>query len=484
MAKQNIQELSITVSKDENMSEWYTQLVQKAELISYSAAAGLHIYRPDAFQIWELIQSFFDERIKSIGVKNCYFPMLIPESLLIKEANHVDGFAPEVVWATQGGETKFKQKLAIRPTSETIMYDTYKDWIKSYRDLPLRLNQWNSVMRWEKLSTPFIRPREFLWQEGHTVFETKKEAMSEVLEILEFYRQIYEDLLAVPVNTGRKSIGEKFAGADYSSTCETFLSDGKAIQGCTSHQLGQNFAKAFGIEFLDKNQKKQFPWQNSWGFSVRGIGVMIMTHGDDKGLILPPRVANNKLVIIPLLFKGKEELVLKELDKLNKELDSFNPIVDDRKEYSPGFKYNEWELKGIPLRLELGPRDVENKKCIVVRRDTGEKIEFKLDKTLKKNIENLLEQIHKDMFDKAKKSIDENTVDIKNFKEFEKAIENKKRCLVAWAESEKSEDEIKEKTGAKSSCIPFEFKDKSLKGINCFYSGKPATCWAYFCKSH
>ncbi len=486
MAKENKQELSISVSKEENISEWYTQVIQKAELADYTKVSGCIVYRPRSYEIWEKIKEFLDDKIKKSGVKNCYFPVLIPESLLTKEKNHVEGFAPEVAWVDYGGNTKLGERLAVRPTSETIMYDSYSRWINSYRDLPLRLNQWNNVVRWEfKHATPFLRGREFLWQEGHTVFETREEAVAEVIEMVEYYGLVYEEVLAIPATLGYKSVGEKFAGADFSTTVEPFSSvDGKAVQGGTSHHLGQRFAKAFEISFLDRNQKKQFPYQNSWGLSTRTIGAMILIHGDDKGIVIPPRAATEKLVIVPLFFKGKEELVLKELDKLKKELEDLNPIIDDRKEYSPGFKYNEWELKGVPLRLELGPRDVENKKCIVVRRDTSEKIELSLDKNLKKEIIKILEKMHFEMYIKAKKSADEATIEVFNFKDFEKAIENKKRCLAPWAESEKSENEIKEKTGAKSSCLPFEFKDKSLKEVKCFYSGKPATCWAYFCKSH
>lgn len=483
MAKE--QQLSITAKKEEDMSEWYTQVIQKAQLADYSKVSGCIVYRPRSYEIWEAIRDFLDEKIKKSGVKNCYFPLFIPESLLTKEKDHVEGFAPEVAWVDYGGDTKLGERLAVRPTSETIMYDTYSKWIRSYRDLPLRLNQWNNVVRWEfKHATPFLRGREFLWQEGHTVFATKEEADAEVLEILNYYAQIYEDLLAVPVNKGRKSIGEKFAGADYTTTVETFLVDGKSIQGGTSHCLGQNFAKSFGIEFLDKNQKKQLPYQNSWGFSTRSIGAMIMVHSDNNGLIIPPRVAVEKAVIVPLLFKGKEEIVLEKAMEIKNELGiEINAILDDRKEYSPGFKYNEWEMKGVPLRIEIGPRDIENGVVMIVRRDTSQKIEVKIEE-IKEKVNEMLEDMHKNLFNKAKKHINENTVEVKSFEEFEKAISDKKRCLVPWAESIESEDEIKEKTGAKSSCIPFEYENRSLEGVKCFYSGKPATCWAFFCKSH
>ncbi|MFW5704217.1 MAG: proline--tRNA ligase [Nanoarchaeota archaeon] len=482
MAKQQL--LAITAKKEENMSEWYTQVIQKADLIEYTDVSGCMIFKPNSFQIWEKIQEELDKKIKSLGVKNAYFPLFIPEKLLLREADHVEGFAPEVAWVTHSGETQLKEKLAVRPTSETIMYDAYKKWIQSYRDLPLKLNQWCNVVRWEfKHSTPFIRNREFLWQEGHTVHETKQEADKEVLQVLDFYAQIYEDLLAIPVNKGRKSVGEKFAGADYTTTIETFLVDGKAIQGATSHHLGQNFAKAFDITYLDKNQKKQFPFQNSWGLTTRTIGAMIMIHSDNKGLILPPKVATNKVVLIPLLFKGKEEIVLKKSQEIAKKLESFNPILDDDTKDSPGFKFNKWEMQGIPVRIELGPRDLEAGVATISIRDHDEKKQVKIEK-LKETIDKELIAMHKRLYEKAEKQMQYQTIEVDNFKDFEKAIKAKKRCLVPWHEDIAIEDEIKEKTGAKSSCLPFKFEKKSLKGKKCFYSGKPATCWAYFCKSY
>lgn len=485
MAKKNKQELAITVKKEENISEWYTQVIQKADLMDYSKVSGCIVYKPRSYEIWEQIQKFFDMKIKKSGVKNCYFPLFIPESLLTKEEDHVEGFAAEVAWVTHGGDTKLGERLAVRPTSETIMYDSYSKWIQSYRDLPLRLNQWNSVVRWEfKHPTPFMRGREFLWQEGHTVYETKEEAVDEVYEILEYYRAVYEDLLAIPVVLGRKSEAEKFAGGDMSLTAEPFsTTDGKAIQACTSHHLGQNFAKAFNIEYLDKNQKKQLVWQNSWGLSTRAIGAMIFIHGDDKGIIIPPRAAVEKAVIIPLLFKGKEDAVLKKANEIKESLGDLNVIIDDRREHSPGFKFNDWELKGIPLRIEIGPRDIEADQVIITRRDTSEKQEVKI-KDVKKTIEKLLETIHKDMFNKVKKEMDLAIVEVDNFKDFEKVIVDKKRALVPWAESIESEEEIKEKTGAKTSCIPFEYENRSLKGKKCFYTGEPATCFVLFNKSH
>jgi prolyl-tRNA synthetase len=459
------QELAITVKKEENISEWYTQVIQKADLIEHTRVSGCMVFKPNSYQIWEKITAFFDAKIKKSGVKNAYFPLLIPESLLMKEKDHVEGFSPEVAWVTHTGHSELKERLAIRPTSEAIMYDSYSKWIQSYRDLPLRLNQWCSVVRWEfKHPTPFMRNREFLWQEGHTAFATKEEADAEVLEILGYYADIYEELLAMPVEKGLKSAKEKFAGADYSTTVEPLAPDGKVIQGGTSHMLGQNFAKAFDITFLDKNQKKQHVWQNSWGISTRTIAGMILFHSDNKGLVLPPRVASNKAVIIPLLFKGKEDIVLEKVEELKTILEEFNPIIDDDRKDSPGFKFAKWEIQGIPIRIEIGPRDLESGQVIISIRDSGEKKEVKFE-NLREVVAKELEEMHERLYNKAKKIQDEITIEVNNFKDFENAIKDNKRCLVPWAESTESEEEIKEKTGSKSSCIPFRFKDKSLKNI-------------------
>jgi prolyl-tRNA synthetase len=483
MSKQ--QQLAINVKKEENINEWYTEVIQKADLIEYTDVSGCIIFKPNSYQVWESIQAFFDERIKKSGVRNAYFPLFIPEKLLNKEENHIDGFSAEVAWVTKGGNSELKERLAIRPTSETIIGNAYSKWIRSYRDLPMRMNQWCNVVRWEfKHPTPFLRTREFLWQEGHCVFETKEEAEAEVLEILEYYRQVGEDLLAIPINTGRKSVGEKFAGAEFTTTIESYVAEaGRAIQGGTSHMLGQNFAKAFGIEYLDKTQKKQLPYQTSWGISTRLIGAMIMMHGDNKGLVLPPKVAYNKVVIVPLLFKGKEDIVLEKAEELKKILNLFNPIIDDDKKESPGFKFNKWEIQGNPIIIEVGPRDLEQGVITVNVRDLDEKITLKHDCEIEFEINKLLEEMQTRLLENSRKKIQEVTIEVKNLKDFQKAIDEGKRCLVPWSESVESEDEIKEKTGAKTSCLPFEFDKKSLIDVKCFYSGKPATCYAYFCKS-
>src|SRR3989344_2683209 len=352
----------ITSEKDD-FSDWYTQILQKAELIEYTDVSGSYILRPSSYFIWEQIKDYFDKLIKEDGVKNVYFPLLIPKSNLMKEQEHIKGFTPEVAWVTKSGNTVLKEPLAIRPTSETIFYPAYSKWIRSWRDLPLRLNQWANIVRWEfKNPVPFIRSREFLWQEGHSAFETKQEAEEEVKKIQDFYEKTYKEILAIPVIKGKKTDKEKFAGADYTLTIETFLPSGKSAQSATSHLLGQNFAKAFNITYLDKSEKKQYVWQTSWGISTRSIGIAIMMHSDNKGLVLSPKVSETQVIIIPIFDKeNKKEIStkVKEMEaKLKKE--NIRVKVDDS-DSKPGFKFNEWEMKGIPLRIEIGPKDLQKK---------------------------------------------------------------------------------------------------------------------------
>ncbi|MBW3016354.1 proline--tRNA ligase, partial [Candidatus Woesearchaeota archaeon] len=343
MSKKDEPTQGITVKKDENISEWYTQVIQKAELAEYTGVSGCMVLRPRAFAIWEKLQAFFDGEIKKLGVRNAYFPLLIPESLLKKEAEHVEGFAPEVAWVTMGGHSELNERLAIRPTSETIMYEAYSKWIRSYRDLPLLINQWCNVLRWEfKHPVPFLRGREFLWQEGHTVHADKKGAEKEVLVILELYKRVFEDLLAVPVIKGRKSDNEKFAGADYSTSVETFAPSGKAVQAATSHHLGQRFAKSFNISFLNEKGESCLPYQNSWGFSTRSIGAMVLYHGDDNGLVIPPKVAPLHVVFVPIMFEDSKEKVVSKCHEVAKHLEKtgVSVFVDDRDGYTPGWKFN------------------------------------------------------------------------------------------------------------------------------------------------
>ncbi len=475
-------QVGLTAKKADNFSEWYTQVIQKADLIEYSPVSGCYIFKPNSYSIWEKIQESLNKDFKKLGVKNAYFPLFIPESLLKKEASHVEGFNPEVAWVTHAGDSKLNEKLAIRPTSESIMYDAYSKWIRSYRDLPLKLNQWCSVVRWEfKTPLPFLRSREFLWQEGHTAHATKEEADKEVMQILNLYEKVYEDLLAIPVIKGQKTEKEKFAGALYTTSIEAFLPNGKAIQAATSHALGQNFAKAFSIEFLDKSSKKQFVWQNSWGITTRSLGILTMMHSDDKGFIMPPKIAHTQIVIIPILFdKGKEKIV-KQCEKIKKELSDFSVELDLREEYTPGWKFNEYELKGIPLRIELGPRDLEKKQAVLVRRDTGEKIIVKI-KEIKKKAENLFGEIQNNLFKKAKDFMQKNTVETKNISELEKALNNKKLAKAFWCEKQECEEKIRQKIET-SKILNISFNQpKSMQ--NCVVCSKKGQKLIYIAKSY
>lgn len=477
--KENI--VGITVKKEDDFGEWYTQVVQKAELADYTDVSGCMVIRPRAYAIWEKIQAWFDSKIKELGVKNAYFPVFIPEHHLMREKEHVEGFTPEVAWVTHSGETKLNEKLAVRPTSETIMYASYSKWIQSYRDLPLRLNQWCNVVRWEfKHPTPFIRGREFLWQEGHTCFATKKEAEAEVKEILDLYRRVYEELYAVPAIMGLKTDTEKFAGADYTTSVETFVPSGKAVQAATSHYLGQNFAKAFDISFLDESGKRDLPHQNSWGMSTRTIGVMVMMHSDDKGLIIPPKLADPEAVIVPIIFDKTKAKVLKECKKIKDLLKHHKVHLDDRDSYTSGWKFNEWEMKGVPVRIEIGPKDLEKKQVVVVRRDTGKKDFVKITQ-LAKYLPSLLEEIQTNLFNNAKKFIKDSTVKIKTKAEFVKAIKDKNMVYTQWCDTAKCEENIKEETGAKTLNKPF--KQPKVEG-KCPLCNKEAKCWVYFAKSY
>ncbi len=473
----------ITASKAENYSEWYTQVIQKAQLIEYSPVSGCYILRPNAFYIWEKVKEYFDALIKQDGVENAYFPLFIPENLLTKEASHVEGFAPEVAWVTHGGSSKLGERLAIRPTSETIMYDAYSKWIRSHKDLPLRLNQWCNVVRWEfKHCTPFLRSREFLWQEGHTVFATKQEADDEARKMLDFYAQTFEEMYAIPVLKGQKSELEKFAGADYTLSVETFLPDGKAIQGATSHHLGQNFAKAFDISYMDEHQQSQYCFQNSWGISTRSIGIMILMHSDDKGLVLPPAVAKHQVVIVPILFDATREAVLEAANRVQKDLvaQGIRVHMDARAEYSPGWKFNEWEMKGLPLRVEIGPRDLDAKQVTISRRDNAEKkpVPFQ---NVAHEASALLKDIHSTLFTKAKEHLESSIVQAETLDDVKAAVKNSKIAFAPWCGTKESEEKLKEMTGAKSLNAPFN--QPSLEGKKCFITGEEAKYWFYFGKS-
>lgn len=485
--------LGLSVKKAEDYGKWYSEVVVQSELIEYYDVSGCYILRPWSYSIWESIKDFFDLEIKQLGVQNSYFPMFVSERALNAEKDHVEGFAPEVAWVTKSGQSDLDVPIAIRPTSETVMYPIYAKWIHSHRDLPLKLNQWNSVVRWEfKHPTPFIRSREFLWQEGHTAFASKGAADEEVLAILELYRRIYEELLAVPVVKGVKSEKEKFAGGLYTTTVEAFIpATGRGIQSATSHCLGQNFAKMFQIEFEDDKGAKQMVWQNSWGLSTRSIGVMVMVHSDDKGLVLPPAVAPIQAIVVPIPFKDNDRAaVVGAAADVAGQLRAAGVRVkeDARDNYSPGFKYNYWELRGVPIRVELGPRDLQNKQVVLVRRDTGAK-ESCAWEGLGDRVKSLLATIHSDMLAKATKERDESIVRIREWEEFMPAIDAKKMVLAPWCDEEAVEEDVKKRSAAgeggsaKTLCMPFEQPDLP-EGALCFASGKPAKKWALWGRSY
>ncbi|MBN2141777.1 proline--tRNA ligase [Candidatus Woesearchaeota archaeon] len=478
--------MGITVKKADDFSEWYTQVIKKADLIDYGIVSGCMVIKPYGYAIWERIQAFLDSEFKKLGVKNAYFPMLIPESLLKKEQEHVEGFTPEVAWVTHAGESKLDERLAIRPTSETIMYDSYAKWIRSHRDLPLKINQWCNIIRWEfKHPMPFLRTREFLWQEGHTVFASRKEAEEEVLDILDLYARAFEEMYAVPVLKGTKSETEKFAGAVYTTSVETFMPNGKAIQGATSHFLGQNFSKAFDISFINQDEKRDFGWQNSWGFTTRSVGIMIAMHGDDKGLVLPPRIAPTQVVVVPILFSKNPEASEKVLSLARDVYSDLQKAgirveLDDDAEKSPGFKFNSWELKGVPLRIEIGPKDVEKESVVFARRDTGTKESVPVTKAPAK-VGELLGAIQKALFEKAKRFLQSKVVEAKDMYAVEKVIKDGGIALCSWCGSLECEEKAKDATGAKSLNIPF---DKHAPKDPCFACKKESKHRIHFAKSY
>jgi len=475
----------ITVKKNQDFSEWYTQVVLKSGLADYAPVKGCMIFREHSYAIWEKIQEIFNKKIKETGHRNVYFPLLIPESFLKKEAEHFQGFVPEVAWVTMGGDSPLEEKLAIRPTSETIMYATYAKWIRSWRDLPIKLNQWCSVVRWETKATKlFLRTREFLWQEGHTAHATEEEADREVMEILNAYKDVIENYLAIPVLAGKKTEKEKFAGALYTTALEAMMPDGKALQMGTSHQLGQRFSKVFDIKFLDQDEKERYVWQTSWGFSTRMIGALVMVHGDDKGLALPPKVAPVQVVIVPIPYKGAEtEAIMTKAKEIYEKLKKKETavVLDDRQEYTPGWKFNQWELKGVPIRIEIGPRDLKQKQVTMARRDTFQKITVKEDEVAD-TLTKLLEEIQTNLFNKAKKLLEESTTTVKSYDEFKKVLEEKGGFLRAcWCGNSACEEKIKDETGATIRTVPFEKEQPFSK---CMYCGKHAIEVVYFARSY
>lgn len=472
-------ELGLTVKKSDDLPEWYGQVVMKSEIADHAPVRGCMIIRPYGYSVWEAIVQFLDGNIKKLGVENAYFPTFIPESFFKKEAEHAKGFAPEVAWVESKDEGS--ERLALRPTSETIIYDSYARWIRSWRDLPLRLNQWCNIIRWEvKDVKMFLRSREFLWQEGHCVYRTEEECMKETLQYLEEYRKVVEDLLAIPVIKGRKTEHEKFAGALRTYTIEAFMPDGKALQMGTSHELGQGFAKAFGVKYFAEDEQEHYPWQNSWGLTTRTIGAMIMQHGDDKGLIMPPRAAPIQVVIVPIFFKGKTEAVIAKAKELQESIPKSK--LDAREEYSSGWKFNAWELKGVPIRIEIGPRDMEKGQVVMVRRDNGEKVFVPFDK-VQETVQKTLEDIQSSLFNKAKKNMQDNIVQVEDWSSFSNAIEQRKLVKTNFCGEIDCEDTIKTETGgATSRCIPLD--SKTPEGKKCVKCRKAAMFEVYFAKNY
>lgn len=461
--------------KSENLSDWYTDVVLKATVADYAPVKGCMVIRPYGYALWESVQEALNRMMKTAGIENAYFPLFIPHSLLEKEKQHVAGFSPELAIVTVGGGEELKDPLVVRPTSETIMYDMYSKWVQSWRDLPVLINQWNNVVRWEKRTYLFLRTTEFLWQEGHTAHETEKEAIEMVMKALDWYRQIYEDYFAMPVVMGRKSESEKFAGAKTTFTVEALMPDGKALQGGTSHNLGQNFSKSFEISFQSREGKKEYVWQTSFGFSTRSLGGLFLTHGDDSGLVLPPKIASIQVVIVPILKgdEGKEAL----LDYCGEIRDALvgqgvRTRLDSRDSQSVGRKFNEWEVKGVPVRLEVGMKEMADRAVTMARRDTGEKIVVERKEMIPK-IEKMLDDVQKSLYAKARAFMDENTKDVSDFSSFEEIMKTTRGFIRAlWCEDADCEKAIKEKTKATTRCLPLTAEEE--QGV-CVHCGKPAT---------
>jgi prolyl-tRNA synthetase len=462
-----------------DFSQWYVDVVKKADLMDYAPVKGFMVIKPYGYRIWELIQGYMDERFRATGHQNAYFPLLIPESLLNREAQHVAGFTPEVAWVTEGGSERLAERLAVRPTSETIIGEMYSRWIQSYRDLPVLINQWCNVVRWEKATRPFLRTTEFLWQEGHTVHRTEAEAREETLRMLGVYRETVEQDLAVPVIAGRKSPAERFAGAVDTFTLEALMSDGKALQAATSHFLGQNFARAFNIQFLDEDGVLKYGWTTSWGASTRLIGALIMVHGDDRGLRLPPHVAPIQVVIVPIGPGPERERVTAAAHALKAELTGLRVHVDDRPEYTPGWKYNDWEMRGVPLRIELGPRDLAQGQAVLVRRDTGAKVAVATGGDFPATVRATLDDIQRTLYEQAAAFretmtrrvatlADLPTEDVRGFWE------------AAWCGSEHCEAAVREATGMTLRCIP----DGVEAAGRCLVCGEDGRWPAVFARSY
>jgi len=470
--------------QEDNFSQWYNQVVRKAELADYAPVRGCMIIRPYGYAIWENIQRLMDDRFKETGVVNAYFPLLIPRSFIAREAEHIEGFAPELAWVTRGGGEELEEPLAVRPTSETIIGHSYARWVQSYRDLPILINLWNNVMRWEKRTILFLRTTEFLWQEGHTAHRNIEEAEERTLMMLEVYRAFAEEDAAMPVIMGRKSENEKFAGALRTYAIEALMKDGKALQAGTSHNLGNNFAKSFDIQYLDADGQRKYCATTSWGASTRLIGGIIMVHGDDAGLILPPRLAPYQVVVVPIWRKDTEKTaVIETVERVQKMLKGKVRVKVDLSENTPGWKFNEWELRGVPVRMEIGPRDVQNNSVVLVRRDNRVKEPVPLE-ALETRLPALLEEVQKALFQRAAEFRANNTYYTDSYEEFKEIIAEKRGFVrVKWAEDSAAELAIKEETKATLRVIPFDQPEGGVQG-KCFYTGKPATCEAIFARAY
>ena len=479
---------------ENDISSWYTEIVTKAGLADYGPVKGTMVIKPYGFQLWENIKEVFDSMIKKTGHTNAYFPLLIPKSFLSKEAEHIDGFAKECAVVTHtrlkskdndiivDPDSRLEEEVIIRPTSETVIWAMYKKWIQSYRDLPILINQWANVVRWEMRTRLFLRTTEFLWQEGHTAHKNKEEAQKETLDILELYRQLAEDYLAIPVYTGLKTDSEKFAGADKTYCIEAMMLDKRALQAGTSHNLGQNFAKAFDVKFQNEDNNEEFVWATSWGVSTRLIGAVILAHGDKKGLRLPPNIAPIQLVIIPISRDEKQKKLVKDYINVivNELIDMKVRYIVDWSDASPGYKFNDWEMKGVPIRMEIGPRDVESNMVVVARRDNGGKKSISKDK-VRDEISNLLVKIQSELFNRAKKFRDSNTHAVKTYKDFKIIIKSGGFVRCGWDGSEATEAKIKDETKATIRCVPFDENPENLK---CIYSGKPAQHEVIYAKAY
>ncbi|OZB97837.1 proline--tRNA ligase [Paenibacillus sp. XY044] len=467
----------------EDFSRWYIDVIKKADLMDYSPVRGCIVFRPDGYEIWEHIQRDLDRRFKETGHRNAYFPLFIPESFFQKEKEHVEGFNPELPWVTEAGGDKLEERLAIRPTSETMFGHMYAKWIQSYRDLPVLINQWANVVRWEKRTLPFLRTSEFLWQEGHTAHETEEEAREETMKMLEVYRQFVEEFLAIPVITGQKTPSEKFAGAVETFSIEAMMKDGRAVQAGTSHYLGTNFAVAFDIQYLSRDNKQEYVHTTSWGTSTRLIGSMIMVHGDDRGLALPPKVAPTQVIMVPIGPPKTWDAVVARTDELFAELKQagIRVRVDDRSDLRPGWKFNEYEMRGVPVRLEIGPRDMENGVCVLVSRITGEK-KVVQQANLVEEVQTMLDQVQKEMFDRAKQFMNDHFYSVDTLEEMKSSMEQQRGfTLAGWCGSEACESKVKEETGATSRNIPFEPAEEKH---TCLVCGQPAKHTVVFARAY